>query len=354
MGTTETSSEPLYIKEMRERFAQREIIRSRNIEVLSENNPQKILQLESEPRKEARRGLLQLESEPRNDPTRGVITSDEQATLEGMVAGNDLMPVNYLSRGQNIAKSVCRIEVKNEQGTTLEWGTGFMVSPILLVTNQHVLKFKENCRKTLIQFNYEDDDNFLPKKDVTFLLDPDLFFHNNESLDFALVAVKPKDIHDEIPISDFGHIPLIATPGKALIGEYATLIHHPNRDKKTISIRENRLVDTFADDPNAKVYHYETDSLGGSSGSPVFNDQWQVFALHHAGIPKKDAQGRDLALGNIPWDTWMGEEKKLYKYNEGMRISKIIEYLKTTINSNVFQGNSKEVLENLLNLYIVG
>ena len=39
----------------------------------------------------------------------------------------------------------------------------------------------------------------------------------------------------------------------------------------------------------------------------------------------------------------MGEEKKLYKYNEGMRISKIIEYLKTTNNSNVFQGNSKEV-----------
>ena len=72
MGTTETSSEPLYVKEMRERFAQREIIRSRNIEVLSENNPQKILQLESEPRKEARRGLLQLESEPRKGPTRGV------------------------------------------------------------------------------------------------------------------------------------------------------------------------------------------------------------------------------------------------------------------------------------------
>ena len=68
--------------------------------------------------------------------------------------------------------------MKNDQGTTIEWGTGFMISPILLITNEHVLQSKENCQNTLIQFNYEDDENFLPKKDVTFLLDPDLFFHN--------------------------------------------------------------------------------------------------------------------------------------------------------------------------------
>ena len=91
------------------------------------------------------------------------------------------MPVNYLSRGQNVAKSVCRIEVKNEEDRRIEWGTGFMVSPILLITNDHVLKYQEFFRKTLIQFNYEDDDNFLPKKDVIFSLDPDLFFHNNET-----------------------------------------------------------------------------------------------------------------------------------------------------------------------------
>ena len=90
-----------------------------------------------------------------------------------------------------------------------------MVSPNLLITNQHVLESKENCRKTLIQFNYEDDENFLPKKDVTFMLDPDLFFHNTTALDLALVAVNQKDIHNEIPITEFGYIQLIETPGKA-------------------------------------------------------------------------------------------------------------------------------------------
>ena len=28
---------------------------------------------------------------------------------------------------------------------------------------------------------------------------------------------------------------------------------------------------------------YSTDTMPGSSGSPVFNDLWQVIALHHAG-----------------------------------------------------------------------
>jgi V8-like Glu-specific endopeptidase len=28
---------------------------------------------------------------------------------------------------------------------------------------------------------------------------------------------------------------------------------------------------------------YTTDTLPGSSGSPVFNDAWKVVALHHAG-----------------------------------------------------------------------
>ena len=168
MATIDTTSEPLYVKEMNERFRQRQKIRSRNTKVLAENNPQKILELENPNRIEARKSI---------------IPADEHVTLEGLIAGNDLMFVNYLPQGQIASKSVCRIEVRNEQGRTLEWGTGFMVSPNLLITNQHVLESKENCRKTLIQFNYEDDENFLPKNDVTFMLDPNLFFHNTTALD---------------------------------------------------------------------------------------------------------------------------------------------------------------------------
>ena len=44
-----------------------------------------------------------------------------------------------------------------------------------------------------------------------------------------------------------------------------------------MAFRSNLLV-SLAD---ATRLIYETDTLPGSSGSPVFNDQWQLVGLHH-------------------------------------------------------------------------
>ena len=81
---------------------------------------------------------------------------------------------------------------------------------------------------------------------------------------------------------------------KGLIGEYATLIHHPNKEKKTISIRENRLVDTFADVLIQKFITIKQIHSADLLGAPVFNDQWEVFALHHGGIEKTDETRKDF------------------------------------------------------------
>ena len=59
-----------------------------------------------------------------------------------------------------------------------------------------------------------------------------------------------------------------------------TIVQHPRGQKKQIALRENQfvcLIDPFV--------HYRADTEAGSSGSPVFNDQWEVVALHHAGVP---------------------------------------------------------------------
>jgi endonuclease G len=65
-------------------------------------------------------------------------------------------------------------------------------------------------------------------------------------------------------------------------GEYLTIIQHPSGGDKQIALRENQLlkIDTH-------TLWYRTDTSPGSSGSPVFNDVWQVVALHHSGVPKK-------------------------------------------------------------------
>lgn len=57
------------------------------------------------------------------------------------------------------------------------------------------------------------------------------------------------------------------------------IVGHPSgADQIKLSVRDNRLLD--ADETRL---HYRTPTEGGSSGSPVFNGEWELIALHHAG-----------------------------------------------------------------------
>jgi V8-like Glu-specific endopeptidase len=61
---------------------------------------------------------------------------------------------------------------------------------------------------------------------------------------------------------------------------------------------------SFFDD---RVVHYLTDTQEGSSGSPVFDRQGRLIALHHAGGRPQEVVGRSPM-----------------RKNEGIRISRII------------------------------
>lgn len=67
---------------------------------------------------------------------------DEQLageTLERVLAGNELQPVNYLERGALAARAVARILIRQPNGRQYGWGTGFLIAPQVLITNNHVL-----------------------------------------------------------------------------------------------------------------------------------------------------------------------------------------------------------------------
>jgi hypothetical protein len=115
---------------------------------------------------------------------------------------------------------------------------------------------------------------------------------------------------------------LSAAEGKVIAGEYVSIIQHPSGERKQLALRENQVVDVLD-----SFLHYRTDTSPGSSGSPVFNDQWEVVALHHSGVPKEDAQGRLLTRDGKVWTKSMGEHHIHWIANEGVRISRILKHL---------------------------
>ncbi|MBN1357657.1 DNA/RNA non-specific endonuclease [Candidatus Bathyarchaeota archaeon] len=274
-------------------------------------------------------GLFAVEAESRVNTRLSIGDVNDSLFLERVHGSSDLLGINYLERGMNASRSVCRIQVRDQSGLLLGFGTGFLVSPDLLITNNHVLDSVESARRSLADFNFEDDSNYIPRDTKTFCFDPQRFFLTNEDLDFTLVAVHWQAI-DETPLSDFGHLKLVRDSGKALVQEYVTIIQHPEGAAKQVTVRENEIVDL-----PENCIHYLTDTKPGSSGSPVFNDQWQVVALHHAGVKKRDDRGRVLSIHNdLPWDpATMSEEAIAWVANEGIRVSCIFDKVQEMINN---------------------
>ena len=219
----------------------------------------------------------------------------------------DFVGVAFLELARTAASAVCRVVTQDFQAI----GTGFMISERLFLTNNHVIPDIDEAQRYLIEFNYEMGINKQPRPISRFVLRPEEFFVTNaeDDLDFTIVAVgEPTD--DEGRLSDFGYCPLIGSDDKHVLGEFVNIIQHPEGDYKQVVLRENQLV-TRLD----KVLHYLADTNPGSSGSPVFNDQWEVIALHHWGGPTELVSPNGEPLSK--------------DVNEGVRISKILSDLKS-------------------------
>ncbi|GII96785.1 DNA/RNA non-specific endonuclease [Sinosporangium siamense] len=218
--------------------------------------------------------------------------------LERIINTNDLLPVGYLEGGALAARAVARVVVRDARGRPAGYGTGSLISPDLLLTNHHVLSDAATAGWSGVEFDYQDGVDGHPLPLRRFSLDPGRFFLADEELDFALVAVKA----GAGELARFGFNRVMAAEGKAIVGDFVTIIQHPGGERKQVALRENRIVDILD-----LFLHYQTDTEPGSSGSPVFNDQWEIVALHHAGVPAPDQGG---------------------VINEGVRISRLLDFLR--------------------------
>ena len=244
-----------------------------------------------------------------------------KAEFERLMGTNDLVDEFYLERALIAANPVCRLSIRSPSGHERGCATGFMVSPRLLVTNEHVFGSADEAAPSIAEFNYRFDVSGRPESSYRFRLRPDLFFYNNEKLDFALVSVDPVS-EDGVPLATFGYHRLIPERGKMLLKEWMTVIQHPGGARRQFAIRENQCVD----DEDPDVIWYRSDTAQGSSGSPVLNDSFQVVALHHAGVPRKDAKKKKFILkdgSQVDDLTDVDDSQVDWIANAGIRVSRI-------------------------------
>lgn len=242
--------------------------------------------------------------------------------LERIIGASNLIEANFLTAGARAARSICRIEIVGAGGLVLGYGTGVMISPRLVLTNNHVLESAEVAATSRAEFGYEEGDDETLLVPVAFGLEPDAFFLTDPHLDYTAVAVRSAS-QDGRALREYAWIPLVEQQGKVIKGEYVNIIQHPNGEPKQVALRENQIVDLLDD-----FLHYKTDTAPGSSGSPVFNDEWELVALHHSGVPAKDLQGNILAIDGSIWTQDMGEHRVKWVANEGARVSRIVRHMR--------------------------
>lgn len=151
--------------------------------------------------------------------------------------------------------------------------TGFLIAPNLLMTNWHVFEKASWANGAIARFGYLESD---PDTE-DYEIDPDIFFHNNKDLDYAVVGVsgEPGDEHK------WG---VISIPQKSIqeTPKHVIIIQHPQGRTQEIVFKNNEVVQI-----DERIIRYKADTEYGSSGSPVFNENFDLVALHH-GYDKKN------------------------------------------------------------------
>jgi endonuclease G len=230
----------------------------------------------------------------------------------------DENPPNETARTAGVP--VGRIVELDRNGRAMEgFATGFLVAPNLMLTNHHVFASAAECSNCGIQFGYEKVSGVIAEGTV-FALDTRLFFFSDEQLDFAVVGVSPLSTDAATSLDRYKTLPLIPTVGKILVGQPVSIIQYPDGGPKKYGVRDNELLIAPTD---ADLFlQYTTDTLPGSSGSPAFNKDWEVVALHHSGVPEiKD--GQILTIRGTPWSKGMPDTDIHWIANEGVRVSRI-------------------------------
>ncbi len=206
--------------------------------------------------------------------------------LERNFSGEKAFTVDNIRKMLAVAPNIgC---VKNDKDVRL--GTGFLVPAsvfgdlkgLLFVTNAHVisdtLTKAINRASARVIFEIEADRDMPP-----CLVEEILFSSEPGKLGIASDAPGKLDVTicrlSRSPVDAKGLLVASSIPWPSPRTK-AFVVGHPQAGELQFSLQDSVLLDICQ---NERLMHYRTPTDPGSSGSPVFNNEWEVVALHHAG-----------------------------------------------------------------------
>jgi hypothetical protein len=225
----------------------------------------------------------------------------ERTRLERVFGPERFESLDWFKDALERCRAVARIQDNDEEGI----GTGFLVEGtalhatfpgIVLVTNAHVIPdgiSRENAVITFRALGAPDGPQKHRLQDVLWTSPRDELDVTIASLEAPPEGVAPCPMADGLP-------PLGGSPPPR-----AFIVGHPQGHMRPLfSIQDNLMLDY-----DGTRVHYRAPTEPGSSGSPVFDRQWNLIALHHAGsdeMPKLHGGGTYQANEGI----WVGRIKE--------------------------------------------
>jgi hypothetical protein len=198
----------------------------------------------------------------------------------------------WLPKLTAIEKQVCSVQIDGKA-----MGTGFLVASDIVLTNYHVVESiieKGNSNLISCRFDYKKlaENNGYTGEVYTLHQDwliahspysaadchDSLSLPNNDELDYALLRLKQ-------PLANRGCITLPSINEK-INDSYQTnaplfIVQHPEGKPIKLALDTESIIQL---NENKTRLYYKTLTEPGSSGSPCFNSDWDLIALHHTGV----------------------------------------------------------------------
>ena len=244
------------------------------------------------------------ENTPQTDSGLEKIIDESNAALDILV---------WRTRLAEIEGRVCRIEIKGKAK-----GTGFLVGADKVLTNWHVVnKIKEQPATyepsdVVLRFDYkrlEDGTELSRGREYGLVTTGDDWLVDHSPWSAVDLEAEPKSGDPGPDEMDYALLRVNGTPGSDAQGEKVVpgsaapprgyipipdeahdfqpgtplfIVQHPQGAPLKLMLDTEAVIGLYGQ--NRRV-RYRTNTDNGSSGSPVFDQNWNLVALHHSGDP---------------------------------------------------------------------